>query len=522
MIASYRYVIALVWLIVGSGQISVAQFSPQPKSLTDKFFPDPAVEILTPAFAKSSGFTTLYEMTLWLNQLKSPVVSLKLETIGKSQQGKDLVLVRLVHSSSTNQLGKVKVWLQGGLHGDEPAGTEAMLYVIRSFMTDPEWQKLLERLEVVILPMANVDGYEALKRESANGIDLNRDQTRLSAPESGFIKAAFSAFGPHLALDFHEFRPYRRDFSRFSTSGICTLHDAMFLYSGNLNVPMVLRSFTERRFVSPAKVLLSQNGLKTCDYVTTEKVGGQVQFNQGSVHARSSASNYALTNAISTLFEIRGVGIGRTSFKRRVRAGWLLAKSYLNSAFAEADSVKWVIDQARQSRHQVVVKSERKKYKDSLEFIDVETEKVIPLRVTLNSALKSKPVLARERPTAYILNSSERRAVKNLKLLGIEVDSLKEDKLLEVETFNNLESSAEEVQEVDNEESGLGGASANTVKATVKFPTGTYVIWLDQRRANLACEVLEPENPNGFVVMKVIADKAGALPVYRYLKPERP
>lgn len=516
----------LFWVLVlvqlGNAWHAAAQFNPQPQSLTDKYFPDPAIAISTPAFAKEKGFTTLQEMTAWLGKLSSPVVSLKQEIIGQTQKGKDLVLVRISKTNTAPTQDKVRVWLQGGLHGDEPAGTEAMLYVIHSFMHDPAWQQLLDKLDILLLPMANVDGYEALKRESANGIDLNRDQTKLSAPESAVIKAAFSTFNPHVALDFHEFRPYRRDFSRFSSSGVTTLQDAMFLYSGNLNVPASIRTFTAQKFVQPASQVLTANGYKNCDYVTTEKVGGQVQFNLGSVHARSSASNYALTNAISTLFEIRGVGIGRTSFKRRVHAGWLLAQSYLNAAYTHADSVKLVLKDAQASKHQVVVKSERKRYKDSLLFIDVSTEKIIPLRVSVNSALESKPILARARPSAYIIQATEKRAIRNLRLLGIQIDSLMADKVLEVESFNDLQSTAEDNTETDNEEAGVGTASANTVKTSISFAKGTYVVWLEQQRANLACEVLEPENPNGFVVMKVIADKQGALPIFRYLKPERP
>lgn len=503
-----------------AGEVN-AQFNPQAQSLTDKFFPETDIQIPTPAFAKDKGFTTLDEMKVWLAKQNNPAIQIKQEVIGKSQKGKEIIAVRLSKAGSLTT-PKVRVWLQGGLHGDEPAGTESMLFVIHSFMSDLAWQKLLDRLDIMLVPMANVDGYEALRRESANGIDLNRDQTRLSAPESGYLKAAFSAFNPEVALDFHEFRPFRRDFTRFSSSGVTTLQDAMFLYSGNLNVPASIRSFTQRKFVNSAKQLLNENCLRNCDYVTTEKVGGQVQFNLGSVHSRSSASNYALTNAISTLFEIRGVGIGRTSFKRRVRAGWLLAKSYLTSAYEHADSLRTVLAQAQQSKHQVVVKIERKKYKDTLEFIDVATEKVIPLRVTVNSALESKPILARQRPTAYLINLTEKRAISNLKLLGIAIDSLTLDKSIEVESFNNLERTEEELGDSDNEESGNGSASANTVNTVINFPKGTYVVWLDQQRANLACEVLEPENPNGFVSMKVITEKAGALPIYRYLKPERP
>ena len=66
----------------------------------------------------------------------------------------------------------------------------------------------------------------------------------------------------------------------------------------NLNVPEKLRKFTHETFVSSAEKILASNGLSTHDYITTDTYLGDIQFNQGSISARSSATNYALTNCI--------------------------------------------------------------------------------------------------------------------------------------------------------------------------------------------------------------------------------
>jgi hypothetical protein len=85
--------------------------------------------------------------------------------------------------------------------------------------------------------MANIDGYLKQNRSNAEGLDLNRDQTKLMAAESIPLKEAYSAFKPDIALDLHEYRPFRKDFVTLSTSGVSSAYDVMFLYSGNLNVP---------------------------------------------------------------------------------------------------------------------------------------------------------------------------------------------------------------------------------------------------------------------------------------------
>lgn len=72
---------------------------------------------------------------------------------------------------------------------------------------------------------------------------------------------------------------------------------------------------------------------------------------------------------------------------------------------------------------------------------------------------------------------------------------------------------------------GLGDRYASAavttriLKVKKRFPPGTAVVYLDQKNANLAVEVLEPEAENGFVQYGIIkAEKGSVLPVYRYTK----
>ena len=48
--------------------ILLAQLNPQSKKITDKFFPDPNIEINTPAFDKKKGFTKYDEMMVFLKE----------------------------------------------------------------------------------------------------------------------------------------------------------------------------------------------------------------------------------------------------------------------------------------------------------------------------------------------------------------------------------------------------------------------------------------------------------------------
>ena len=105
-----------------------SQLNPQSKKLTNKFFPDPNIEINTPAFNKKKGFTKYDEMMSFLKEhIANHEDEVKLEFVGESQKGKKIPILYFDRVSNNN---KVKVFFQAGLHGNEPASNEGILYLI--------------------------------------------------------------------------------------------------------------------------------------------------------------------------------------------------------------------------------------------------------------------------------------------------------------------------------------------------------------------------------------------------------
>ena len=89
-----RYLVFITAFLICS--LASAQPNPQPSKITEKFFPDPEIEIKTPAFSKKKGFTDYEEMLVFLNALQAEfpeVVSIQF--IGESQKGKAIPLVTL-------------------------------------------------------------------------------------------------------------------------------------------------------------------------------------------------------------------------------------------------------------------------------------------------------------------------------------------------------------------------------------------------------------------------------------------
>lgn len=54
---------------------------------------------------------------------------------------------------------KVRIWVQGAVHGNEPASEQALLALLGKFDAEPSWAAdILKRTELVIMPQYNVDG----------------------------------------------------------------------------------------------------------------------------------------------------------------------------------------------------------------------------------------------------------------------------------------------------------------------------------------------------------------------------
>ncbi len=89
------------------------------------------------------------------------------------------------------------VYLSTGMHGDEPGGPAALLYLLENGLLD-------RPLSFQICPMLNPTGFEQGTRENAAGVDLNRDYLQLRNVEvQGHVKW-LSSRCPELFISLHE------------------------------------------------------------------------------------------------------------------------------------------------------------------------------------------------------------------------------------------------------------------------------------------------------------------------------
>lgn len=490
-------------------------YAQQTGKVTTKFFPDPQVDMNTPAFAKKRGFTTYRELMTFLHELTTTHPGLvKLQIVGRTQRGRNIPMIKV----SSGGADKLRVLYTGGVHGNEPGSTEGLLYFMKQLPRDPLLVGLLDKIDFYILPSLNIDGSEQGERATANGIDLNRDQTLLSTPEARTLHRVASTIHPHLFIDFHEYKPLRASYEDVADGRLITNpNDFMFLWSSNPNVAPPLRAVIDELYVPQASRMGDAEGLVHSTYFTTKSDRGEVIFNVGGSSPRSSSNIMALRGGISMLMEIRGVGLGRTSYKRRVYTIHKLAETFARTTFENEERVRKAVDEAVHYGGDIAVTFRSKKVADHpLTFIDMLALKKVTIPVEARIASESEVLLTRQRPVAYYLSADQARAAEILQYYGVEMQQLESPQRINLECYTVT--SALESHDL------VAGILPLNVKTSIRqqmvdLPAGSYRIDLFQPLATLVTVLLEPESANGFVNYRVIDAALNQTPgIYREMK----
>ena len=173
------------------------------------------------AYAETSSHA---DVLAFIETLESRGAGIKAWVLGRSPEGRVLPVVLasrplVTSAEAAAATGKPVVWLQANIHAGEVEGKEVAQMLLRDLTLGP-LRPLLDSIVLLVIPIYNADGNEAWapgdinrpgqngpplvgKRANGKGLDLNRDYTKLEAPETRAAAELIDRWNPHLFIDLH-------------------------------------------------------------------------------------------------------------------------------------------------------------------------------------------------------------------------------------------------------------------------------------------------------------------------------
>ena len=476
-------------------------------------FPDPAVRYDTPAFEPGrTTFTSNAEVQSILRSLVreggSGAPTVRLLNVGSSQSGQPiegLLYTRSNDSTASGVVadGKPTVLFIGQQHGDEPAGSEALLALARQLASGPQ-RRLIDQINVIIVPRANVDGADRRSRVTGNGIDINRDHLLLRTPEARALARLSRDFKPMVVVDAHEYTVVGRFLEKFGT---IQRYDALLQYAMAGNVPEFVSKAAEQWYREPLQAAFKRADLTSDWYYTTSTDPSDKRISMGGTQPDTGRNVNGLKNAVSLLIETRGVGIGRLHLQRRVHTHVIAANTVLESTARHASDLNKLRQfvetdvSAKACKGTVIVDAGPTPSEYTLQMLDPVSGADRAVAVSWNSALALIPKKTRTRPCGYWLAADQVDAVTRLRDLGVKVEQMAAFGELRGESYRELSRETAQRQDVRgaiSEGRGIERVEVGLAPASIDADAGSYYVSLAQPLANLVVAALEPDTQNSY------------------------
>ncbi|HEU0079481.1 MAG TPA: M14 family metallopeptidase [Longimicrobiaceae bacterium] len=469
-----------------------------------------------------------------------------LTTMGYSFEGRPLPLVvwgRVPDASpgAARATGRTRVYVQGNIHAGEVEGKEATLALLRG-LVNREHRGWADSLVLLIAPIYNADGNERVslvnrphqhgpvggmgQRPNAQGLDLNRDHTKLDSPEARSLLDMLNRYDPHVLLDLH------------TTNG--TYHAYHLTYAPPLHptTPAAVTALLRGDWLpAVSRGLKSRDGWDTYHYgnvpgpeSTWAAAPGAERAWYTFDHRPRFGNNYA---GLRGRFGILGEAYAYLTFRERIETTRRFVEEVLDYAHANAGRIRRVTEAAdrapvvgealalrartRRGPHPVevlmgAVREERNPYtgEPMMRRLDVKRPERMPEYGSFEATETDRA------PRAYLVPPALAAVVERLGVHGVRFRALERPTKVRVEEFriDSAQAAAQPFQ--GHRERTLFGRYA--AAAERELPAGTLVVPVDQPLGRLAFVLLEPRSDDGFASWGLLDEAlvdARAYPVLR-------
>ena len=475
---------------------------------------------ITPAEAAELRTTPSYDETVaWLRKLVAAAPELRLLSIGKSGDGRDIWMVVATATKeftpeALRNSGKPTVLAQGGIHAGEIDGKDAGLMLLRDMTVRGTKRELLEGANFLFVPIFNVDGHERTSRFSrvnqrgpevtgwrttSRNLNLNRDYAKADAPEMLAMITTLHRWSPDLYLDLHV------------TDGADYQYDITFGFNGTGGHSPAIAGWLEKTF-TPAVT----NDLAATGHIPgPADVPNWVDETDWSKGIKSWMSDPRFSTGYGDVRHLPTVLLENHSLKpydQRVLGTYVFLESALRTAAKSAAALRQAIDSDRKRRSPTIPLSwdaDPKAPAETIEYKGIET-RVAPSAISggLRVEYTGKPMSARvpyqrqnrtatsvTRPKAYWIPAAWSNLAARLEVHGVQVERMAESR--------DVKGTMYRLQEPKIEQEAFEGrvrmkANPAPEQRTERFGVGSVRVPTDQPLGDLAVVLLEPASPDSY------------------------
>ena len=464
---------------------------------------------ITPAERAGFATTPRYaETRAWLERLAAASPLIRIETFGRTAQGRDMLMVR----ASKGGTDKPVVLIQAGIHSGEIDGKDAGLMLLRDLALRGK-DSLLDTVDLVFVPIYNIDGHEAMSRwnfaalrgplekgtvTTALGINLNRDYAKADAPETRAMIALLRRLDPILYVDCHV------------SDGFDMQYDITFTYAGwgRYAYHRATADWLTGRFGPTVTTALERAGhiptLYPSPIDTREPEKGIRQAPEGPRYSTGYGDFIGVPTVLVENHMLK-------PYRQRVLGTYVLLEAALKLAATDRDRITAAKATDRASRPATMLARWKPAatpigWIDDFKGIAFATYRS-PASGRLEQRWTGKPITFRmpiigqdpvetvTLPTAWWVPAEQAEVLDRLRLHGIRFEAIDAQRTL---TLDQVRLRAPVVQPAQDGRFPLK-ASFDHVAVTETLPAGTIRVPSDQPLGLLAAALLEPEAPDSFL-----------------------
>lgn len=455
-----------------------------------------------------------------------------LTTFGETPEKRALPLAVVGAASATPEAvratGKLRVYIQGNIHGGEVEGKEAAQTLLRDLAAGrrDDW---LNTMVFLIAPIYNADGNERIalnnrgrqhgplggqgQRPNAQGLDLNRDHMKLDSPEARAVVRLLTEYDPHVSMDLH------------TTNG--TRHAYHLTYAPPLNPatdPGIVRLLRGEWLPAVTRAVREKHGWDFYYYGNIERGGRrggpapERAWKSFDSRPRFNNNYIGLRNRIAILSE----AFAYATFEDRILATTRFIEENLNFIQANAQRVRDVVAAADRApivgmrmglRAQLargetveILLGEVEQEKHPVDGHVMERRKNVRIPERMPEFGTFEATETERVPATYYLPARLTAAADKLRAHGIRLTPLAQQVTLQVEEFQISGDRAEEREFQGHRERTLEGRWA---AAERELPAGTLQVDVSQPLGRLAFYLLEPRSDDGLVNWNVLDEALG-------------